>query len=144
MTVKCRIAFVLNSIIVLVGLLIGSSYLIRSDVTSYHREVIGVEWGSLAPGVQKLIIILMKGTGDAAIVTALSMALLLLIPFRRGENWSRWAILLIGLALLIPMLIGAAYLASTTGASSPWELNAALTIILFIGFMLSADLKKKP
>ena len=139
MSLKLKIAFGLNLCVVLVGLLLGASYLIRSDITSYHREVIGVDWGSLAPGVQKLLIILMKGTGDAALVCAAALAFLLFIPFRNRENWSRWAILVVGLALLIPMLIGAVYLASTTGASSPWWLNAGLMVFLLIGFFLSRE-----
>lgn len=143
MTLRCKIAFGLNGLVVLVGLLLGASYLIRSDITSYHKEVIGVDWAGLAPGVQKLLIILMKGTGDAALVGALAIGLFLGVPYRRGENWSRWAILLVGLALLVPMLIGAVYLASTTGASSPWWLNAILMLLLLAAFLLSMDLKPK-
>jgi hypothetical protein len=142
MTPKCRVAFGLNMGIVLSGTLVGLSYIVRPDMTHYHLEVIGVDWSSLAPGVQTLLLVLMKGTGDAALTASLAIALFLLIPFRRGESWSRWAILLVGLTLLVPMLIGAVYLAFTTGASSPWWLNAGALVILLAGFFLSADLAK--
>jgi hypothetical protein len=142
MTRQCRIAFGLNMLIALSGTVVGVSYLVRSDMTSYHHEVIGVDWSSLAPGVQTLLLVLMKGTGDAALTASLAIALFLLIPFRRGENWSRWAILIVGVTLLVPMLIGAVYLAYTTGASSPWWLNAGLLAILLAGFFLSSDLER--
>ena len=142
MSLRLKIAFGVNFCIALVGFLIGSTYLVKTEITSYHKEVIGVDWSTLAPGVQKLLIVLMKGTGDAALVGAMSIAFLLLIPFRKKENWSRWAILIIGLALLIPMLIGAIYLASTTGASSPWWMNLILMLLLILGFFLSGELKK--
>ncbi|MEW6264066.1 MAG: hypothetical protein AB1641_13410 [Thermodesulfobacteriota bacterium] len=141
MSLKRRIAFILNSIIALVGFVIGASYLAKSEITSYHKQVIGVDWAGLVPGVQKLLIILMKGTGDAAVVTALALAFFLIVPFRRGENWSRWAILTVGLAFLLPMLFGSIYLASTTGASSPWWLNATLLTFLLVGFFLPDDLR---
>ncbi|MBU2548066.1 MAG: hypothetical protein KKB20_06645 [Proteobacteria bacterium] len=144
MSLKYKISFGLNLCIVLAGFLMGASYLARSEITSYHKEVIGVDWAGLAPGVQKLLVILMKGTGDAALVAAVSIGILLLIPFRRRENWARWAILIIGLTLLVPMLIGAVYLASTTGASSPWWLNAVLMLFLIVGFLLSGELNRRP
>lgn len=141
-TSKIKIALGLNIIIVLIGLLVGVQYLVSSEINSYHKEVIGVEWETLAPGVKTLLLILMKGTGDAAVIGAVSIAILLFIPFRRGENWSRWAILTIGLILLVPMLVGALYLVYTTGASSPWWLNAAMMIILITGFLMSGGLKQ--
>lgn len=141
MTTSKKIAFSLYSIIILVALAIGIQYLLSSDITSYHRQVIGTDWNSLAPGVQTLLLILMKGTGDAAFVCGVSMAILLLVPFRKGDNWSRWALVVVGLSCFLPMLVGAIYVVSTTGASSPWWLNAIMIVLLFLGFFLSAERK---
>jgi len=141
MSGKLKIAFGINLFVALIGGLVGVSYLLSGEITSYHRVAIGVEWDSLAPGVQVLLIILMKGTGVALFVMALSITILSLIPFRRGDNWSRGAILAIGMSCWIPMLAGAIYVASTTGAASPWWLNASLNLGLIISFFLSRELK---
>ena len=143
MTLKNKIAFGLNGVVALIALILGGNYIARSTITSYHKEVIGVEWESLAPGVQKLLIILMKGTGDAVFVGGLAIVLFLIFPFRKGENWSRWALLLIGAALLLPMLIGAIYLATKTGASSPWWLNAILLLFMVVAFFLFEGSKEQ-
>lgn len=132
-----RIAVALNSIVAGVCALLGLVYLAAKEITFYHKAVIGVEWATLPAGVQTLLIVLMKGTGDAVLVTGVSIAILTWIPLRQGHNWSRWAILTVGLTCLLPMLAGALYLAITTGAPSPWWLNAVLVASLLASFILS-------
>ena len=119
MPIKTKTAFGLNLLAALVSLLVGLSYLISPGMTSYHMQVIGFDWDSLAPGVQTMLLILKKGTGDACVLAGLAITILLFIPFRRKERWSRWAILAIGYAFYVPMLGGAVYVTSTTGAASP-------------------------
>lgn len=139
MPINTKTAFGLNLLVALVSLLVGISYLVSSGMTSYHMQVIGVDWNSLAPGVQTLLLILKKGTGDACVLAGLAIAILLFIPFRRKESWSRWAILAIGYAFYVPMLGGAVYLKSMTGAPSPWWLNAIMLLLLTIGFFITGD-----
>lgn len=139
MPIKTKTAFGMNFTVAIVSSLVGISYLISSNMTSYHMQVIGVDWNTLAPGAQTLLLILKKGTGDACVLAGLAIAILLFVPFRRRESWSRWAILAIGYVFYIPMLGGALYLASTTGASSPWWLNAIMLLLLTIGFFITGD-----
>ena len=139
MPIKTKTAFGLNLLVALVSLLVGISYLVSSGMTSYHMQVIGFDWDRLSPGVQTLLLILKKGTGDACVLAGLAISILLFIPFRRRESWSRWAILTIGYAFYVPMLGGAVYLTFTTGASSPWWLNAIMLLMLTIGFFITGD-----
>ena len=132
-----RIAVALNLIVAGVCALLGLAYFAAKEITFYHKAVIGVEWAALPAGVQTLLIVLMKGTGDAVLVTGVSIAILTWIPLRQGHNWSRWAILTIGMTCLLPMLAGALYLAITTGAPSPWWLNALLIASLLASVVLS-------
>jgi len=141
---KLKAAFVINLVVAFVGLIVGSLYLISEGITDYHKAVIGVDWSTLAPGVQTLLIILMKGTGVASFITGLSIAIFNIFPLRHGENWARWAIVCVGLSGLLPMLAGAGYLAVTTGAPSPWWLSAALVVLLLVAFFLSGKLKEAP
>lgn len=139
MSGRMKLVMLCNSFVAAVCGLLGIVYLARREVTYYHKEVIGVEWETLAPGVQTMLLVLMKGTGVAVLVTGLTIAILTWIPVRQGQKWSRWATLGVGLACLIPMLLGASYLAVTTGAPSPWWLNAVLIASLFGGFFLSSS-----
>ncbi|MBU3069194.1 hypothetical protein KOI40_05135 [Aestuariicella sp. G3-2] len=137
MNTKLKISMTLNLIVAAVSLLVGVLYLAATELTDYHKAVIGVDIDSIAPGAKLLLFILMKGTGDAVLITGISILFITLVPLKKGENWARWAILTIGLTCYIPMFGGAAYLASTTGAPSPWWLNFLLIALLFVGFFLS-------
>lgn len=142
MSARMIVAMIGNSVVTIVFSAIGIAYLFAAEVTSYHKQVIGVDWGSLSQGVQLMLLVLMKGTGVAVLITGITVGVLSWIPVRQGQNWARWATLLIGLTCLIPMLAGASYLAYTTGASSPWWLNALLIGCLILAFFVSADSKK--
>ncbi len=134
---KKNIAFALFLVNIITCYLVGLHYLIKNKMTSYHMKVIGVPWEDLAPGVKTLMHVLKKGIGDALLVGAISMTFILLIPFRREEEWSSWALLCIGLAIWIPMLVGSIYVYRKTGAPSPWQANIGLTAIILVGFFLS-------
>lgn len=134
---RLNTAMALNTLVALVCLVIGINYLFRSTVTNYHLTAIGVDWETLAEGVQLLLVILMKGTGDALVVMAVSILILTWIPLRQRQNWAPLAILAIGAACLVPMLVGAIIVASRTGAASPWWLNGLLLSMLAVSAALT-------
>jgi len=139
---RFAIATALNWLIVAVMFGAGVRYLASRQVMPYHEEVMDVAWTELTPGCRMLVLSLMKGTGMAGISTAVSLGVLLAIPFRRRRRWSRWAILLIGATVLVPMLLGAVRLRVETGASSPWWASAGLLVILCLAFWLARDFKQ--
>ena len=139
---RFAIATALNWLIVAVMFGAGIRYLASTQVMPYHEQVMDVAWTELTPRCRMLVLSLMKGTGMAGISTAVSLAVLLAIPFRRRQRWSRWAILLIGATVLVPMLLGALRLRVETGASSPWWASAALLVILCLAFWLTRDFKQ--
>ncbi len=134
---RLNIAIALNTAVALICLIIGVNYLFRSTMTTYHLTAIGVDWETLAEGVQLLLVILMKGTGDALVVMALSILILTWIPLRQRQNWASIAILAIGASCLVPMLVGAIMVATSTGAASPWWLNALLLSMLATSAVLT-------
>ncbi|MGD0855679.1 MAG: hypothetical protein ABSA18_07715 [Dehalococcoidia bacterium] len=136
-TIKSKTAFIVYSLNALVWYGFGISYLFANEITSYHKQAIGVDWAGLAPGVKTLLLVLMKGTGDAVLVGAISFTFLLLIPFRKGDKWVKWALLCIGMAIWIPMLIGSIWIYTATGAPSPWQLNLVMLVLLLVAFILS-------
>jgi len=142
MRLRVAIATVLNWLVVGVMFGTGVHYLASTEIMSYHQEVLEVPWAEQTPGCRTLILTLMKGTGMVGVTAGVALAVLLAIPFRRREGWSRWAILLIGGTVLVPMLLGAVRLRVETGAASPWWASAALLAILCLGFWLTKDIER--
>lgn len=140
MSARFAIALVLNWLIVAVMFGVGVHYLVSKQLMPYHLRILDVPWTDLTPRTRILILTLMKGTGMVGICTAVSLAVLLAIPFRGHEPWARWAILLVGATALVPMLVGAVRVRSETGASAPWWPHVALLAALTLAFWLAADL----
>jgi hypothetical protein len=70
----------------------------------YHQEALGKSWQQLDQNLQALLLGLMRAAGGGLLATGISMAILLLIPFRTGESWSVYSIPAIGLLAAIPAL----------------------------------------
>ncbi|OGA31486.1 MAG: hypothetical protein A3G80_13415 [Betaproteobacteria bacterium RIFCSPLOWO2_12_FULL_62_13b] len=139
MTDRFVIAAVLNWLVVGALLGVGLRYLVAKEIMAYHFRILDVAWTDLTPRTRILMLTLMKGTGLVAVCTAVSLAVLLAVPFRAGEAWSRWAILVVGATALVPTLVGAVRLRRTTGASAPWWPHVVLLAALGLAFWLTGD-----
>jgi hypothetical protein len=139
MTSRLAIAAGLNWLVAVVMFGIGVRYLAARQLMPHHLQILGVPWSELTPGTRTLMLTLMKGTGLVGVCTAVPLAVLLAGPFRRHETWSHWAILLVGLTALVPMLIGAIRVRSATGVAVPWWPHVALLAALGLAFGLAAD-----
>lgn len=137
MTARFAIATVLNWAVAAVMLGVGVRYLIAASPMPYHVQILDVAWTELTPRTRILMLTLMKGTGMVGICTAVSLAALLAVPFRAGEAWSRWAILVVGATALVPMLIGATRMHNETGAPTPRWPHVALLTALGSAFWLA-------
>jgi hypothetical protein len=141
---KTRIAFVCYAVATLGLAAAGARYVSAPQIMYYHEQATGAPWADLAPGVQTMLLGFMKGDGVGMLATALAMALLLLIPFRRGERWARWGIAAVGLAWFLPTLYLAWTLAGATGAATPWPPVLFVVVLLALGLLLSGDVGERP
>ena len=119
MTYRLVIAACLNWLVAAAMFGVGVRYLISTELMPHHLRVLGTAWDEIPPSTRTLMLTLMKGTGLVGVSTAVSLAVLLAIPFARHESWSRWAILVVALTALIPMLIGAIRVRMETGVAVP-------------------------
>jgi hypothetical protein len=138
MTSRLVLAATLDWLIAAVMFGIGLRYLVATELMSHHMRMLGVAWTDLTPGTRTLMLTLMKGTGLVGIATAVALGVLLAVPFRRQETWSYWAVLLVGLVALVPMLIGALQVRAATGVPVPWWPHAVLLLCLALAFLLAA------
>ena len=88
------LASFLGADLIVVGL--GAVLLLRPDWLSYQAELAGREWSELEPAIQQLWLGQQKMLGSALLAVGALIAVVLYYPFRRGEYWSRWALLLAG------------------------------------------------
>ena len=139
MTGRVAIAAGLNWVVAAVMFGVGARYLVSTQLMPHHMQILGVAWTGLTPGTRTLMLILMKGTGLVGVCTAVSLALLLAVPFRRHEVWSYWAILVVGITALVPMLIGAVLVRLETGVAVPWWPHVVLLAALALAFALTGQ-----
>jgi len=140
MTSRLVVAAALDWLIAAVMFGIGIRYLAATQLMPHHVRMLGVPWTDLTPGTRTLMLTLMKGTGLVGICTAVAFGVLLAIPFRRQEAWSYWAVLLVGLTALVPMLIGAWQVRAATGVPVPWWPHVVLLLLLALAFLLATGL----
>ena len=82
-----------------------------------------------APRNDSRVVQLLAGGGFLAV--GISVAVLVVFPFRAGEVWAQWAVPMIGLAIGIPTLVGVHRIRTRTAADPPWAL-AVLAVSLFL------------
>jgi hypothetical protein len=131
------VAFVCYALAALLSLLFGTMYLVRSQFMPYHEEAVGIPWQQLDPRFQALLLGLLRTTGGGLLTAGICVAILLLIPFRGDEAWSRSAIPVIGLVSSVPALYATVLIRARTGARTPVAASGAAIGLILAGFVLS-------
>lgn len=137
-----KVGFGIYLLIAIIFIFWGFLYIFSDEMMPYHKQVIGKTWGEIEPGIQVIILALMKSVGAACLTIGFIVLILLFIAFRRGEIWANWTIFLggivfNGLAFFITFKV---YL--DTNASTPWYLFLLVTALLLTGFLFSLGMEK--
>ena len=131
MTTRNKISLVCIGLVAVIECVVGFVYLTASEVMPYHKEVLGTDWNQLQPGIRTMLVGFVNAYGGGHLAVGLALAVLVLFPLRRGEAWARWAVLVVGLPMLATTAYVASYLASHTGAGTPWR-GAIIMLVIFI------------
>jgi hypothetical protein len=132
MTWSKRAAMVCHSLAISPMLFGGLVYAIRDSYLPYHAAATTYAWHELEPGVQTLFLAMLNGSGSLMLLTALTLILLLIIPFRQNQRWCFWAIPLIGISAMLITIRAAVLVDLNTPANPPW-----LGLLIVIGFFTS-------
>jgi FtsH-binding integral membrane protein len=103
----------------------------------YHQEAVGIPWQGLDRRLQTLLLGLMRTTGGGLLATSISIAVLLVIPFRNREVWSMYAIPAIGIICTIPLLYVTIFIRLKTNAHTPIVASAVGIVLIVIGATFS-------
>lgn len=139
---KRKIALACYAIPTAIGTIYGIVYATASKLLPYHEQALGVAWHELEPRFQALFLAFLHVAGANLFAATLCLWFLLLVPFRRGDAWTRWAIPVVGAPLLGPPAYIGWRLAQSTGASSPWWLGLVCLGFLLLGLILTTEASK--
>jgi peptidoglycan/LPS O-acetylase OafA/YrhL len=103
----------------------------------YHLDALGNTWQGLSPGAQVMTLNFMKSAAAGFVTCAIAIAFLLAFPFRKGENWSRWALLSISVSELSIIAYCTNQVKTLTPADPPLTAALVLIGISILGFLLS-------
>jgi len=137
MTARTKIAFVCYLAVVFGYLGLGLRYLTSSSFMSYHAAAVGQAWQELPAEMQLLLLAFLRGSGAGAVTAALALGVLILLPFRRGARWARWAVPGLGLLGSLLLLLPVLSLELRTGAATPWRWLLLAIVLLTVGAVSS-------
>src|SRR5438067_8575240 len=81
----------------------GVRYLRTKEFMPYHAVVAGKSWIELDPGVQTIVLGMLRIVGGGLLTYGIAL-LWLLLPLGRGEPWAVWAVLTLAGATIGPTL----------------------------------------
>jgi hypothetical protein len=103
----------------------------------YHLQVIGRNWNDLDPRLQIMLLELLRLGGIGQLSQGITLGILTLIPFKRGQRWAYWAIPIIGFIYGTPIAYGAYSLYHSTQAATPWKAVVIILLVLLVAFLLT-------
>ena len=140
MTLKLKFSFALYLINALVLIALGGRYFFAGELMPYHAETLGIARDSLTAAQSIVIHTLYRAAGAGMFATAITILVLLILPYRDGRIWSRWALSGIGsFYLVLSIYLTLAYQAETT-ASVPWQGPIVGLVTILIAHFLSSGL----
>jgi len=137
MSTKMRIAFGCHFLATLLMAAFGLAYVLKTEFMPYHAIAVGLPWSEVTPSFQVLILALMRAAGGAGLAVVVLELFLLLLPFRRGEVWARWAVPAGGLVISFGALYAMLYVSLNTQATPPLIAPVAGILLFVVGFAVS-------
>jgi len=124
-------------LVALAVIVFGVRYMRREAFLPYHAAVAGKSWAGLDPGVQVVILGMLKIIGGGFATLGVTL-LWLCLALHEGARWAPWAILTISAAALGPMLYVAIKLrAFRPDAQTPVRPTLAMMGLIVVGVGLS-------
>lgn len=115
---------------------VGLAFVFASEFFPFHSDVIQTPWSELDTLSQTLYLGMMRTEGAGFLASSVAIAVLLFIPFRRGEGWSCWAMSAVGIVEHVPTFLANLHVSRVTSASPPWQAAAVGMALLTIGLVL--------
>ncbi len=138
------ISMICYGLVALGSMVIGVRYLLADQIMSYHLQALGTSWEAMAAGPRIMTLSFMKAGGLGFFITGLAVAILLAMPFRRGEAWSRWAlgaITIVDSAVMTALIYN---IQANTAANPPLMPTALTLLVSLAAFAVSFGVRPSP
>lgn len=135
---RLNIAIILLAIINIINLLTGITYAILATLMPYHQDYIGLTSSQISNYNSRLMFfigVLIRMSGLAMVIIAITNLFILNYSFRIKEKWSWIAFLISGLIYDIPFLIVTYTITGPVGG--PFLLFCFLTTLFIIAMGIS-------
>jgi peptidoglycan/LPS O-acetylase OafA/YrhL len=109
-------------------------FLTASRIMDYHLVAMGSGWENLSVGMQTMTLNFMRAAGLGFLIAGVSMLFILFFPFRKGEQWSKWALIAIALTQSAIMMIIISSVKTHTPAVPPLAPFVVIGILSLAGF----------
>jgi hypothetical protein len=124
-------------LVALGAILFGVRYMRRDAYLRYHAEVAGKSFVDLDPGVQVIILGMLRIIGGGFVTLGVAL-LWLCFALYKGAGWAPWAILSVSATALGPMLyVALALRAFRPEAQTPVRPALAMMVLIVAGVALS-------
>jgi len=133
MNTKRRIASIMLYVVAGVALLFGFLYSFSPTLMPYHERALGMTHEQLQPEVASLFLTMMRVIGASFLSIGVALVLLVAGPFRKGDRWTWWVILFMGLICLVPIL----FITLNVGLYSPWWVVGICIILEIVALAIS-------
>ena len=143
MGVRMKVAFGCYLLLTISLAVLGVSFLLRTEFTSYHSIAVGMPWSEVSSQFQVLILALIKLAGGLWVALALSIFVLLLVPFREGARWSQFAIPAILVFQYVAIMPAMAHATLHTPATPPWIPTIGAIVVAVVAFAISVTGTKR-
>jgi hypothetical protein len=143
MKLRHKIGFGLYLLNTIMCAVMGFIFFFSSKMAPWDAQTVGKNLAELDQGIQIVILAFMQCLGAAEIIIGFLCLVLLLIPFRRGENWANWTLFL-GMIFFSGLMFIADYkVFIATNAASPWPLFLIAAVLGLLGFLFSRGMEKE-
>lgn len=142
MSPRYKAAFACYALSMLLLMWFGVQYFFASELRPYHAAALGQSLAEMPTNFQITFITLYRSIGAGMLSSAVAFAFLLIVPFRGGELWSRWALTVSGLTFGgLATYLTLAFKAAT-GIDAPWPAAIGGMVLIVVGHALATGKAK--
>jgi hypothetical protein len=111
----------------------GLAYFASPTIMPYHEQFLGKTHHQLEAATAALLLAMMQGGGALFCALGLGLAVIAAGPFRKGDRWAWWAVCVMGVTALLPLLI----ITLRIGSYAPWWGPAGAILLTTTALWLS-------
>ena len=137
-----RFAVLLQCLAALLCVLTAARYMTASEFMPYHATVSGQSWQALQPGLQVIILGMLRIVAAGFLGCGIALATLAW-GVHLGHSWASWAALAVGIAVWVPTLLVTLMLKAAQPAAEPPTLPTIAMLAVIIAASLLGALRPR-